>query len=60
MAENNDRIERTAKALREQAEQIEQGLARDGYADYQNKPTDRDWRKGYAQCARDTVKNLEE
>lgn len=57
---DNDRIERTAKALREQAEQIEQGLARDGYQDYPNKPQDRDWRKGYAQCARDAERQLKE
>jgi hypothetical protein len=59
MAEQ-DKIERTAKALREQAEQIEQTLARDGWADYANRPQDKDWRKGYSQACRDAERALKE
>lgn len=55
-----DRVKRAVETVKQMADRIEESLAKDGFGGYPNKPSDKDWRKGYSAACRDIEKALEE
>lgn len=60
MAEQETKTQRAADTLKQLADRVEEGLARDGFGGYPDKPNDRDWRRGYASACRDAERALRE